>query len=248
MRSTTRRRNVAKTLSKFGVSVSEDQVDAALNETINTLLKIWNQNKDVTHLDQLHFVLKFASNGKVKLREEWIPELSHAYISSLFDIPPYLNPNAAETLQRLKNQNKRIGLICNTGITPGFCLRKFVQQLDIAEFFDTTTFSDEVAIRKPDPEIFHLTARRLKTKPQETVHVGDNLKADVWGAKNAGYKAIHLLTQEGRDRQAENDPTSLASRSRNLGSLTAALTAPDRTISSLAMLIEAIEELETHKP
>lgn len=248
MRSTTRCQNVAKTLNKLGLNVSPDQVGAAVNETINTLLKIWDQNKDITHLDQLHYVVKFASGGKVKLKEEWIPELSDAYISSLFEIQPYLNPGAVETLQRCQNQNKYIGLICNTGTTPGFGLRKFLQQQCIAQFFDTMTFSDEVGIRKPSPEIFHLTAGKLGTKPQETVHVGDNLKADVWGAKNAGFKAIHLLTPEGRDRQAENDPTSLVSRSKNLGTLTAAPGAPDKTIHSLDMLPKAIAELETRKP
>jgi len=248
MRSTTRCQNVAKALNKLGLNVSPDQVDAAVNETINTLLKIWDQNKDITHLDQLHCVVKFASGGKVKLKEEWIRELSDAYISSLFEIPPYLNPGAVETLQRLRDKNKRIGLICNTGLTPGFGLRKFLQQQGIAQFFDTMTFSDEVGIRKPDPEIFNLTAGKLGTKQQETVHVGDNLKADVWGAKNAGFKAIRLLTPEGRDRQAENDPTSLVSRSKNLGTLTATPTAPDKTIHSLAMLPKAIAELETRKP
>lgn len=247
VRSATRCRNVAKTLNKFGINISLDQATSAVNETVNTLLKIWDQNKDVTHLDQLKYVVKFATNGKVKLNEHWIPELSEAYTSSLFRVRPYVNPDAAKTLQELKNQDKRIGLICNTGITPGFGLRKFLSQEGIARFFDSMTFSDEVGIRKPDPEIFHITARKLKTKPSQTIHIGDNLKTDVWGAKNAGCKAIHLQSQEGRDRQAENDPTSLVSRSRDLGNLSTAPVAPDKTISRLAMAIEAIKEFETKK-
>jgi len=245
MRSATRSRNVAKTLNKLGINTSLDQATSALNETVNELLKIWDRNKDITHLDQLQYVVKFASNGKVKLKKEWISELSSAYISSLFEIPPYLNPDALEVLQWLKNENIRIGIICNTGMMPGFGLRRFLSQIGIAEFFDQMTFSDEVGIRKPDPKIFHQTARELKTKPCETIHIGDNLKTDIWGAKNAEYKAIHLSSKEGHDRQAENDPKSLVSRSRNLGNLSTAPIAPDKAVSSLVMAIRAIKELET---
>jgi len=244
IRTAARCKNLTKTLNKLGVNVSVDQVNLALNETINSLLKIWDQNKDVTHLDQLRYVVKFASNGKVKLKEEWIPELSPVYTSPIFEVPPYVNPDALKFLQWLKNQNKCIGLICNTGLTPGFGLQRFLLKEGIAEFFDLMIFSDEVGIRKPDPKIFRLTAWKLKTKPCETVHIGDNLKTDVWGAKNAGFKAIHLLSKEGRDKQAENDSTSLVSRSRNLGKVTVEQIAPDKTISSLAIAIEAIKELE----
>jgi putative hydrolase of the HAD superfamily len=105
-------------------------------------------------------------------------------------------------------------------------------------------FSEEVGIRKPDPKIFQLVARRLNVQPAEIVHVGDNLRMDVWGAKNAGLKAIHFSTQEGRDRIAESDPNSLVSLSRKLGNLEGTKIVPDNEIGSLAILMEAIEKLE----
>lgn len=253
MRSATRCQNVTKTLNKFGFRVSLEKVTSAVEETINTLLKIWDENKDVTHKDQLQSVVGYALSGEVKLKEEWIPELSSAYIPSLFDIRrargarfdirPYLNPDARETLQWLRKQNMRIGLICNTGITPGFALRRFLSQIGIAEFFDSMIFSDEVGIRKPDPRIFRQAAKELKSKPCELIHVGDNLKTDVWGAKNAGLKAIHFASDKGRDTQAENDPTSLMSRSRNLGRIGKRELAPDATVSSLFMVTKVIAKL-----
>ena len=244
-RSATRCRNVANTLNKLGVNISTEKTTKAINETINTLLRIWDQNKDITHLDQLRYIVKFASNGKTALKEEWIPELSSAYISSLFEIPPYVNPDAVKALRWLRDRNMRIGIICNTGITPGFGLRKFLIQEGVAEFFDLMIFSDEVGIRKPDPKVFHLAAQKLKMKPREMVHIGDNLKTDVCGAKNAGFKAIHLTGEQGRDKQAERDPTSLVSRSKDLGKIRTAPMPPDKTISSLAMVTKAIKELET---
>ena len=244
MRSANRCQNVTRTLNKFGFGVSLKKVTSAIEETINALLKIWDENRDVTHRDQLQFVIKYALGDQVKLKEEWIPELSSAYISSLFEIPPYLNPDAKKTLQRLRKRNMRIGLICNTGITPGFALRRFLSQIGIAEYFDSMIFSDEVGMRKPDLRIFRLAAKELKSKPCEAIHIGDNLKTDVWGAKNAGFRAIHFSSEEGRDKQAENDPASYLSRSRNLGKIGTQKLVPDATVSSLAMAAKAIEKLQ----
>jgi len=85
----------------------------------------------------------------------------------------------------------------------------------------------------------------LQAKPYEIVHIGDNLKSDVWGAKNAGFKAIYLSTDIGRDRIAESDPSSLVSISRRLDYLKEDQIVPDKTIASLAMAIEAMQELES---
>lgn len=90
-------------------------------------------------------------------------------------------------------------------------MRKFLANESVTEYFDLMIFSEEIGIRKPDRRIFHLAARRLGVQPSEIVHVGDNLKTDVWGAKTAGLKAIYFSSQEGRDRIAESDPNSLVS-------------------------------------
>ena len=153
------------------------------------------------------------------MKEEWVNELSSAYVSPLFEVPPYLNPDVRRVLHWLKNRNKLIGLICNTGRTPGFGIRRFLEKESVAEYFDLMLFSDEVGIRKPNPRIFQIAAKKLKAKPYEVVHVGDNLKSDVWGAKKAGLKAIYYSTEVGRDKIAESDPTSLVAQSRKLGNL-----------------------------
>jgi putative hydrolase of the HAD superfamily len=244
VRTASRCQNVAKALNQLGITVSIDQVSLALKKTINSLLRLWDDNKDVSHSDQLRYVVKFASNGKARLKKDWILRLSSAYISPIFEVPPYVNPDAFNVIKWLKNRNKKIGIICNTGVTPGFAIRKLLTEQEIAEYFDQMIFSDEEGIRKPDPRIFRLTAGKLKTKPDQIAHIGDNLKADVHGAKTAGFKAIYLASKEGHDKTAQSDPTSLAFRSRNLGKITTRQLQPDKTISTLAMAIKAIEELE----
>jgi FMN phosphatase YigB (HAD superfamily) len=105
-------------------------------------------------------------------------------------------------------------------------------------------FSNEVGIRKPGRKIFFLAAQALERKPREILHIGDNLKSDVWGAKNAGFNAIYLSGNAGRDKTAESDPTALVTLSRNLGSSRLKEMGPDKTISSLSMFKQALEEIE----
>ena len=243
-RTTARCRNLANAFSKFGFKVSTEQVTLAMDKTVSSLLRVWDNNRDITHAEQLNLIIKITAGEAVKPKKKWIDELSKAYISPISEVPPYLNPDAEKVLHWLSNRNSRIGLICNTGLTPGTELRRFLSREGIVDYFNVLVFSDEAKIRKPDPEIFRLTAQKLQTRPSEIVHVGDNLKSDVWGAKNAGFRAIHLTGAEGRDKRAESDPTSLVSLSRNLGQLKKEQIAPDKTITSLAMLIEAIKEME----
>lgn len=243
-RNAARSSGVAEVFNKFGVSVSADQISSAMKQVIARLLEVWDRNDDVSHVEQLELLVKFVSDGSLVLKNEWVEELSSAYVSPFFDVPPYLNPDAESVLEELTEAGKRVGLICNTGLTPGFALRRFLESVEVLGFFDFLVFSDEVGFRKPEQRVFDLAARKLGVDACSVVHVGDNLRVDVYGAKNAGFRAMHFACEEGRDKVAEADPNSLVSLSRNLGNLNQEQIMPDKTINTLAEAIEAIEELE----
>lgn len=118
-RSSARCNSVARTLNRFGLTVSAEQVNAAMKETVDSLVKVWDRDRDVSHPDQLRLVVKHASNGSVALKDGWVDELSAAYVSAFQEIQPYLNPGAEEVLKHLKSEGKHVGLICNTGLTRG---------------------------------------------------------------------------------------------------------------------------------
>ena len=242
-RNLARCRNVSQALHKLGVEVSVEQVASALDKTVALLLEAWKENRDLTHVDQLRALIRFAWKGSAKIKSEWLRELSDAYVSPIHEVPPYLNPDISGVLESLSGE-KQLGIICNTGITPGFALKEFLSRQKVAEYFDVMIFSDEVGVRKPEPRIFRLAARKLGVKPNETVHIGDNIMCDVWGAKLAGFKAIHLAGIEGRDKIAEDDPKSLVKISRSLGILRGPQMPADQTITVLGKAIEAIRKIE----
>jgi len=235
--------SLAQTLNEFGLKVTVIEAEVALRKAVSSLVEVWEKNRDVSLLDQIQLFLRYVPKGKLFVKREWFDKLSIAYVKPLFEVPPYLNSDAHELLEWLKDQRKHVGMICNTGLTPGVELRKFLSEVGIAEYFDMMLFSNEVGIRKPDRRIFRLAAQTLMIDPTKIVHIGDNLRIDVWGAKTAGFKAIHLSGNAGRDKIADSDPTSLVSVSRNLGVSGLKQLEPDRTIMSLSMVKEAIRGL-----
>jgi putative hydrolase of the HAD superfamily len=236
--------SVTEAFKRLGVQVSIGQVESALKRVTSWLLEVWDENEDVSHVEQLELLVRFASGGSLALKNEWTERLSAAYIAPFFEVPPYLNPDASKVLEELASAGKRIGLICNTGLTPGFALRRFLDSERVLDYFDFLVFSDEIGFRKPDPRVFHLAARKLKADPSSIVHVGDNLKLDVWGAQCAGSKAILFESEEGKDKAAEADPNSLVAQSRKRGALGKADIVPDKTLTRLSTLVETLEEFE----
>jgi FMN phosphatase YigB (HAD superfamily) len=237
-------RNLTETLNTFGLSLSAERVEQALDRTISTLVRVWDKNRDMSHVDQIRLFVRYVSKGKLFLKDGWVNEVSRAYVSPTFEVPPYLNPDASEILEWLMSRGNPVGIICNTGMTSGTALRRLLSNMRVAEYFRAMVFSNEVGFRKPGRRIFCLAAQALSTEPKDIVHIGDNLKSDIWGAKNAGFRAIYFSGNVGRDRLAESDPKSLVTLSRNLGRLRMKQIEPDETIFSLSMVKEAIEKME----
>jgi epoxide hydrolase-like predicted phosphatase len=57
--------------------------------------------------------------------------------------------------------------------------------------FDLVIDSSEVGHRKPEPEIYELTTKRLGVAPERILYLDDFL-SNVTGARDAGWDAIHV--------------------------------------------------------
>ncbi len=98
-----------------------------------------------------------------------------------------LFPSTRDTLERVHSMGLKIGLLSNCPASLGTARRKLMKTLGILEFFDAIILSGEVGSRKPEREIFEITLTKLGIKEaRRVIHVGDDLTADVQGAKNAG--------------------------------------------------------------
>ncbi len=103
--------------------------------------------------------------------------------------PPSLVEGVNDVLRFLKS-NYRLGIICDTSMTPGKVLRIMLERAQVLGFFEATAFSDEVGYNKPHRLIFETALGQLRVNPSEAVHVGDLIQTDIAGAKAIGMRAI----------------------------------------------------------
>src|SRR5438270_183071 len=80
---------------------------------------------------------------------------------------------ADEVLQRLRGQYA-LGLISNTGRTPGSALRIILEKLNLIHYFDVMVFSNEHGECKPQLSIFEAVRSTLGLEFNEMLFVGDN--------------------------------------------------------------------------
>ncbi len=86
------------------------------------------------------------------------------------------------TLERLKEPKLTLGLITNLNRDMG----PICHQLGVEPYLDFTVTSEEAGADKPQPPIFLLALERAGVNPSEAVHVGDQYKLDVIGAREVG--------------------------------------------------------------
>lgn len=99
---------------------------------------------------------------------------------------------AAETLGTLRRCNIRLGLICDTGFTPGRVVRDLLQEAGLADHLEVLLFSDEFGVPKPGNDIFAKALADLGVRPPEAIHVGDLRRTDIAGAHDVGMHAARF--------------------------------------------------------
>jgi putative hydrolase of the HAD superfamily len=86
-------------------------------------------------------------------------------------------------------------------------LRLVLERLGLAPYLRALSFSDEVGLRKPHPEIFRRTLTSLGVAAAEAAHIGDDARTDVAGARAFGMRAIHLCHAAGASQPSDGVET-----------------------------------------
>ncbi len=109
-----------------------------------------------------------------------------------------LFPGVKETLLFLKEENIPIAVV--TDLTSHIQLRKLTY-FGLEDTFDAVVTSEEVGIDKPDKKIFRYVLHKLNlSKGSFFWMIGDNPKADIFGAKRLGavtFQKIHSKVEIG---------------------------------------------------
>jgi putative hydrolase of the HAD superfamily len=179
-------------LAKQGVNVSIQDLADAFKQSTVWLVDIWKRGEQISTLEQIRYIVNHATKNQTAFPadSEFLGRLEESYWGPSLAVPATLNTEAPEVLRKLNDRGLKIGLICNTGRGPGHALRELMRRESVLDYFGATVFSDEVGYGKPDKRIFLAAAKKLGLKPNNILHVGDNIENDVRGAQSAGMRTL----------------------------------------------------------
>jgi HAD superfamily hydrolase (TIGR01509 family) len=131
-------------------------------------------------------------------------------------------PHDCDALTALRQAGWRIGIVTN-GMTDNQLGK--IRNTGLDRLVDSWCISDEVGIRKPEPEIFRLAAERCGTTlSRDGWMIGDSLTIDVAGGRAAGLRTIWLKPKRRLESWSFTGP------------------APDLIVDSVTEAVEALLE------
>ena len=92
-----------------------------------------------------------------------------------------------DRIATLRAEGYRTGLLTNSFAE----FRAVIEARIPFSLFDVVVDSSEVGCRKPEPEIYALTARRLGVPPEQILYL-DDFEGNVVGARAVGWRTIHV--------------------------------------------------------
>ena len=131
---------------------------------------------------------------------ELVREVADAYSSEKETrVAPF--PGALETLVELRRRGHALALLTNGGAK---LQRAKIERFDLARLFDCVRIEGEVGFGKPEPAAFAGALAALGATGEAAAMIGDDLDADVAGARSAGLATIWVdHAGAGPPRQAD---------------------------------------------
>lgn len=123
------------------------------------------------------------------------------------------------TLRELSNRGYKLGIISNT--TSSVEAPELLKENGLEDCVQTVVLSTVFGRKKPHPSIFLAAARNLGVPVEDCAYVGNSIRRDVVGSREAGIGEVVILRAEGSE--AEERVTRLN---------------PDHTIFALADLLD----------
>lgn len=180
--------NCHEYLTKQGYPCNKDDIAAGLDDAYKVSMTCWYEHKGVSVETCMIALAEFLelSLNKAEI-ESLIVCLGKAFMAS----PPVLIQHVKPVLAKLSEQYS-LGIISDSALSPGKYARQLMELDGIYQYFSAFTFSDETEHTKPEVVQFISTLKQLNAKPEEAVHIGDIVRTDIVGAKNAEMKAIRF--------------------------------------------------------
>ncbi|VVB65631.1 Glyceraldehyde 3-phosphate phosphatase [Candidatus Gugararchaeum adminiculabundum] len=166
----------ARELVSSGVDLENKDAEKLL---MQTHLDVGDEGEDVFE--------EFLKKLNKKVDKELVKKSFKTYNRAKKEfMKPY--PNVIEVLTFLKGKGIKLAVITDAEEPQAM---ERILGIGVEKFFDAVITQSHTKSQKPDEKPFREALKKLGTKPEETLMVGDSLERDVWGAKRVGMLAAY---------------------------------------------------------
>ena len=122
------------------------------------------------------------------LSDDTVGALAEFFATIILEHPPVPVEDALDAV-RAAAARVPVGVISDTGISPGSSLRVLLERDGFMPHLRHLSFSDEVGVSKPQALMFTRTAEALGVAADELLHLGDLEPTDIAGVRALGGQA-----------------------------------------------------------
>ena len=177
---------------KLGLSVSKEAIRRGYAKA-DILFNRANEEEPLSLRSPESRLEFFSEYEQVILQTAGIPVtpgLARQIWQLAIAIPKEFAPfeDTVPSLEALRARGYRLGVITNLRAD----LDSLIRRAGLAEMLDFSVTSAQAGREKPHPPIFQEALKRAAVAPDEVLHVGDQIRSDVAGARAAGMHAALL--------------------------------------------------------
>ena len=179
-------------LKELGIDASPEEVGKAWGAAGKQAGEHYGRERYFLHRDLFratltHFLADFDHEPSAALLEEF----HQRQLRSVVDHLP-IREECHDALQALKDRGLYLSIVSN--IDDDY-LDPLVEKNQLGPLLDHWTSSEEARSCKPDPDIFHYSARKSGLGIDEVLFVGDSLHHDVAGADAVGMRSARIVEE-----------------------------------------------------
>ena len=178
----------------FDFLLKKYQINIDLNKFLNIYIPInfsyWKLYRDEKITKEFLRYNRLKSSFEklnISLSDDVINKIADDYVISL-PVNNFLIKDTILVLDYLRNKY-RLHIITN-GFTE--VQNKKIVNSQIKKYFHSIIDSETVGVKKPNIKIFDYALKISGARSKNSLMIGDNLEADILGALNAGFQAIHF--------------------------------------------------------
>jgi putative hydrolase of the HAD superfamily len=178
--------------AQFGITVTEEGVLKGY-AAADAFMAAQNAVQPLRALDRqarIDFFSEYERRVLAGSSVEVSPERAHQIWLRIREMPYEMRrfDDVLPALEQLKERGLTLGLISNMN-EDGATL---TESMGLSTVLDFAVTSAEVGSEKPHPPIFLAALEHSGARPDQAVHVGDQITSDIDGASNVGIRPILL--------------------------------------------------------